>query len=146
MLDYTKPLDWTNISLGEYIELQHLTLDNPDKLEDEDIMLNQIQLLYGKNPYSMPIQEFRKCVEGLKFTTQKMPKMRMRDTYNLNGNTYHLHRKLNEFKVGQYIDFERIMKTKKGIEAYPDFIALFLTPDKDGSYGDGYDVQTVIDT
>lgn len=142
MIHIDRPIDWTNISLGEYIELQDATLENGE--DQEDIVMQQVQILYNKNPYSMSMPEFRKAVEGLKFMTKPLPKMKVKEHYMLNGNAYFLHKSLSDFKVGQYIDYERIMKEKKGIEAYAEFIALFLTPDPEQDYGDGYDVGTVV--
>lgn len=144
MIKSDLPLSWTNISLNEYMELQNLLLENEEGLSEEDLIMQEIQLLYGKNPYIMTMSEFKKSIEGLKFMQKEMPKMKVKDCYNLNGNIYYLHKSLSEFKMGQYIDYERILKSKKGVDVYADFIALFLTPNKDDSYGDGYDVTTVI--
>ena len=142
MLHIDWKLDWLNVSLQEYIDLQNTTLESGE--DQEDIIYQQIQILYGKNPLTMSMPEFHKAVESLKFMTKPIPKVKIKDTYNLNGNTYFLHKKLSDFKVGQYIDYERIMMESKGIEAYAEFIALFLTPDPEQDYGDGYDVDTVV--
>ena len=139
-----KTLDWTNVSLSQYIELQDLVLENEDELEQEDIMLQEIQILYKVDPLSLDLQTFKKYVESLKFMKKEIPKMKIKDKYNLGGNIYYLHKKLEQFKVGQYIDYQRIMQTKKGIETYPEFLALFITTEEDGTYGDGYDVAQVI--
>lgn len=137
-------LDWTNITVQQYIELQDLIFNNEDELDQEDIMLQEIQILYKVDPLLLDLQTFKEYVESLKFMRKEMPKMKIKDKYNLGGNIYYLHKKLEQFKVGQYIDYQRIMQTKKGIEASPDFIALFLTTEQDGTYGDGYDVAQVI--
>jgi len=144
MLNNTQPLSWTNISIEEYIELQDVVLENEEELEQEDIVLREIQILYNVDPLTLDLPVFKKYVESLRFMSQPMPNMKVKDKYNLNGNIYYLHKKLEQFKVGQYIDYQRIMQTKKGIESYPEFIALFLTPEEDGVYGDGYDVAQVI--
>ena len=137
-------LDWTNITIQQYIELQDLFLENKDELEQEDIMLQEIQILYRVDPLLLDLQTFKKYVESLKFMKKEIPKMKIKDKYNLGGNIYYLHKKLEQFKVGQYIDYQRIMQTKKGIDAYPEFLALFITTEEDGTYGDGYDVAQVI--
>jgi len=137
-------LDWTNITIQQYIELQDIVLENEEELEQEDIILREIQILYHIDPLTLDLPKFKKYVESLRFMSQPMPNMKVKDKYNLNGNIYYLHKKLEQFKVGQYIDYQRIMQTKKGIESYPEFIALFLTPEEDGTYGDGYDVAQVI--
>lgn len=142
MLHKDRPLDWTNISLGEYIELQDITLDSGD--EQEDIVMQQIQILYNRNPYTLTMPEFRKCVDGLRFMSKPMPNMKVKDEYWLNGSKYYLHKKLNDFKVAQYIDYEQIMKSNKGVDAYAEFIALFLMPEPDCDYGDGYAVDAVV--
>lgn len=142
MISIQRPLDFTNVSLQEYIQLQDITLDSDE--DQEDIIYQQIQILYGRNPMAMSMPEFRKAIEGMKFISRPMPKMKVTDTYTLNGNKYYLHKKLSDFKVGQYIDYDRIMKEKKGIEAYAEFIALFLTPEENQDYGDGYDVDGVV--
>ena len=144
MINSTQPLSWQNISVEEYIELQDVVLENEEELEQEDIILREIQILYHVDPLTLDLGKFKKYVESLKFMSQPMPNMKIKDSYNLGGNIYYLHKKLEQFKVGQYIDYQRIMQDKKGVESYPDFIALFLTPDEDGVYGDGYDVATVI--
>ena len=134
---------WTNISLGEYLDIQELVTNNIDKMSDEDIVMNEIQIIYNRNPYSMPMTEFKKCIEGIGFLSTPMPKMKVKDEYWLNGNKYYLHKKLNDFRVAQYIDYDQIMKHNKGMEAYAQFISLFLTPSSDGVYGEGYDVGAV---
>ncbi len=133
-------LDWTNISIQQYIELQDLVLVNEEELEQEDIVLREIQILYHVDPLTLDLPKFKKYVESLKFMSQPMPNMKLKNKYNLGGNIYYLHKRLEQFKVGQFIDYQRIMQTKKGVDAYPEFIALFLTPEEDGAYGDGYDV------
>lgn len=143
MIHNDQPLDWPNISICEYLELQDILLDS-EELEKEDLVLQEIQVLYNQNPYNMPMPQFKKCLEGLKFLTKPIPKMKVKDKYMLNGNQYTLHKQLNEFKVAQYLDYEQIMKDNKGVEAYPEFIALFLTPSSNANYGDGYDVATVV--
>ena len=143
MLHKELPLSWNNVSLQEYIDLQTLLL-NEEQREDEDLIMGEIQLLYGKNPYAMPLPEFHQCINGLSFLSKEMPKMKVKDQYNLNGNVYFLHKSLSDFKVGQYMDYERIIKEKKGLDMYAEFIALFLTPSQSDSYGDGYDVPTVV--
>lgn len=132
--------DWTNVTLDEYMQICDLLTDGYDK---EDLIMNEIQILYHTDPYKMSIPDFHKAVKELEFLSKDMPKMKVKDSYNLNGNVYYLHKSLSEFKMGQYVDFERIAKTEKGIDMYPDFIALFLTPEKEGDYGDGYDVEEV---
>lgn len=138
-------LDWTNITIQQYIELQDLVLENEDELEQEDIMLQEIQILYKVDPLTLDFQTFKKYVESLKFMSKPIPKMKVKNRYNLGGNIYYLHKRLEEFKVGQYIDYQQIMKNNKGIGSYPEFIALFLTTEEDGAYGDGYDVAQVVD-
>lgn len=144
MIHINRPLSWTNISVGEYIELQDLLLDNEDGLEQEDLIMQEIQLLYSKNPYTMRMAKFKKCIDGLSFISKPMPNMKVKDKYVLNGATYYLHKRLEEFKVAQWIDYTEIMKNGGGADKYPEFIALFLTPSSDCDYGDGYDVQTVV--
>lgn len=143
MIHFDNKLDYTNISIGEYIQLQDLLLNNENELEQEDLVMQEIQILYNRNPYTMNIHEFQKAVESLKFLAKDMPKMKVKDSYMLNGNKYVLHKELSDFKVAHYVDYEMIMKSKKGIENYPQFLALFLTPDGH-EYNDGYDMPTAI--
>lgn len=142
MITINSPLSWNNVSLREYITLQEVVLENAG--DQENSIYQQIHVLYNRDPFKMPIPEFHKAVESMKFICKPIPKMKIKDRYVLNGNTYFLHKKLSDFKVGQYIDYERIIREKQGLDAYAEFIALFLTPSEDGDYGDGYDVDTVV--
>lgn len=144
MINSTQPLSWNNVSIDEYIQLQDAVLENGEGLEQQDIVLREIQILYHTDPLTMDLNKFKKCVESLKFMSQPMPNMKVKDKYNLGGNVYYLHKKLEQFKVGQYIDYQRIMQERQGVEAYPEFLALFLTAEEDGTYGDGYDVAQVV--
>lgn len=143
MIHFDNKLDFTNISIGEYIELQSLLLDNTDGLEQQDLVMQEIQILYGRNPYNMSMPEFKKAVESLNFLAKQMPKMKIRDSYFLNGNKYVLHKKLSEFKVAHYVDYEMITKNQNGIESYPEFLALFLVPE-DHEYNDGYSMEIAV--
>lgn len=143
MLNNELPLSWTNISVAEYLDIQELLTENTGEMNDEDRVMNEISILYHENPYTMSLPKFHQCAYSLKFMDEKMPKMKVKDEYYLNGTKYYLHKKLNDIRVAQFIDYEQIMKTNKGIDAYPQFISLFLTPSSNGVYGDGYDVAAV---
>lgn len=143
MIRIDLPPSWTNISVGEYLDIQELVTENAGKMENEDIVMNEIRIIYGRNPYTMSMTEFHKCLEHISFLSTKMPRMKVKDEYWLNGNKYYLHKKLNDFRVAQFMDYQQIMKSNKGIDAYPQFISLFLTPSSDAVYGDGYDVAMV---
>lgn len=145
MIKIDLPASWTNISVGEYLDIQELVTANTGKMEDEDIVMNEIQIIFGHNPYTMSFTEFKKCVGALSFLSTSIPKMKVKDEYWLNGNKYYLHKKLNDFRVAQFMDYEQIMRQNKGVDAYPQFISLFLTPSSDAVYGDGYDVAAVAD-
>lgn len=143
MIHFDAKLDYCNVSLGEYIELQDVLLNNEEGLEQQDLVMHEIQILYDRDPYRMTLPEFKKAVESLTFMSKEMPKMKVRDSYMLNGNKYNLHKELSDFKVAHYVDYQMIMQNKKGIENYPQFIALFLIPDGH-DYNDGYNMQTAV--
>lgn len=143
MIHFDAKLDYCNVSLGEYIELQDVLLNNEEGLEQQDLVMHEIQILYDRDPYRMTLPEFKKAVESLTFMSKEMPKMKVRDSYMLNGNKYNLHKELSDFKVANYVDYQMIMQNKKGIENYPQFIALFLIPDGH-DYNDGYNMQTAV--
>lgn len=141
MINKEQKASWNNISVGEYLQIEELF--NVGGMDDEDIVMNEIQIIYNQNPYSMGLQEFRKCAESVSFLAEKMPKMRVKDTYTLNGKKYRLHKRLDDFRVAQYIDYQFILKQTKGVAAYPQFISIFLVPEGYETYGDGYDVAEV---
>lgn len=143
MINNELPLSWPNISINEYIDLQNLLLDNEEGLEREDQLMQELQILYGVNPLSLDMPTFKKYVESLKFMAQPIPKMKIKNEYLIDGKWYTLHKQLNEFKVGQYIDYQQIMNEKKGVEAYAEFIALFLIPNG-CEYNEGYDIAKAV--
>lgn len=143
MIHIDQPLNWANVSIDEYLQLQDLLTEDGAGESQEDLVMQELQILYGVNPYKMEIGAFRNHVKSLEFMTKPIPKMKVRDTYTLNGARYWLRKSLADFKVAQFIDYSEIYRGSRGADAYPEFIALFLIPSSDGDYGDGYDVQAV---
>ena len=136
-------MNWFNISLKKYIELKDLYLD--PEITDEDRLFYQIKILFDIDPLKLKPTELHKCINEMKFLSEKVPKVKLKSTYKLGQNTYVLKKDLKDFSVAQWIDFQNFLKEGSDIDNYAKLLSVFFFPEgKDvKEYGEGYDIEQV---
>ena len=136
-------MNWFNISLKKYIELKDLYLD--PEITDEDRLFYQIKILFDIDPLKLKPTELHKYINEMKFLSEKVPKVKIKSTYVLGGNTYTLKKDLKDFSVAQWLDWTNFLKEGSDIDNYAKLLSVFFFPEgKDVSeYGEGYDVEQV---
>ena len=89
---------------------------------------------------SLSTSEFVKLVNDSNFLSD-MPKVKITDTYVINGKVYKVFLTLNNMSVAQYIDFQTFYKE---YDKYTrELLACFLIPEGK-RYGEDYDIAEVI--
>lgn len=137
-------MNWFNISLKKYIELKDLYLD--PEITDEDRLLYQIKILFDIDPLKLKPTELHKCINEMRFLGEKVPKVKLKNTYKLGQNTYVLKKDLKDFNVSMWLDFQNFLKEGGGnIDNYYKILSVFFFPEgKDvKEYGEGYDIEQV---
>lgn len=136
-------MNWFNISLKKYIELKDLYLD--PELSDEDRLIYQIKILFDIDPLKLKATEIHKYINEMRFLGEKVPKVKLKNTYKLGQNTYVLKKDLKDFNVSMWIDFQNFLKEGSDIDNYPKLLSVFFFPEgKDvKDYGEGYDIEQV---
>ena len=136
-------MNWTDVSLKKYIELKDLYLD--PELSDEDRLIYQIKILFDVDPLKLKPTELHKYINEMKFLGEKVPKMKIKSTYVLGGNTYTLKKDLKDFNVSMWIDWTNFLKEGSDIDNYAKLLSVFFFPEgKDvKEYGEGYDIEQV---
>ena len=136
-------MNWTDVSLKKYIELKDLYLD--PELSDEDRLIYQIKILFDVDPLKLKPTELHKYINEMKFLGEKVPKMKIKSTYVLGGNTYTLKKDLKDFNVSMWIDWTNFLKEGSDIDNYAKLLSVFFFPEgKDvKDYGEGYEIEQV---
>ena len=134
-------MNWTNLSLNKYNQIKDVFLDA--EYTDEDRLLAQVQIIFEKDPLKLSMKELHKYIGELKFFSEKVPKMKLKDSYNLGGNVYILKKNLKDFTVAQWIDFQNFIKEGTDTDNYANIISIFFFPKGEEEYAEGYDVEQV---
>ena len=136
-------MNWFDVSLKKYIELKDLYLE--PELSDEERLIYQIKILFDVNPLKLKPTELHKYINEMKFLGEKVPKVKIKSTYVLGGNTYTLKKDLKDFNVSMWIDWTNFLKEGSDIDNYAKLLSVFFFPEgKDvKEYGEGYDIEQV---
>lgn len=134
-------MNWFNISLKKYIELKDLYLD--PELFDEDRLIYQIKILFDIDPLKLKPTELHKCINEMRFLGEKVPKVKLKNTYKLGQNTYILKKDLKDFSVAQWIDWNNFLKEGSDIDNYAKLLSVFFFPEGQTEYAEGYEIEQV---
>lgn len=70
-----------------------------------------------------------------------MPKVKIEDTYVINGTTYKVFLSLKQMSVAQYVDFQTYFKDQQ--KYFKELLSIFLIP-KGKKYGEDYNIDDTI--
>lgn len=133
---------WKEISVNTFNKLKDIKVNSNDSLEllDSNIALLSILCDVDEDTIvSLTTSEFSTLLNQTAFLST-LPKVKIQDTYTINGNEYEVFLTLNDMSVAQYIDFQTFYKDQD--KYFKELLACFLIP-KGKKYGDGYDIQKV---
>lgn len=134
-------MTWSDVSIGQWIELQALRKDFEDSVIDAyTYRIGIIDVLFNIDSSSLPFIEFQKYVDATDFLTQKYNPQPVKATYTVDGTVYRLLTDVSTMTTSQYIDYMKFMELGDDTNL-PYLMALLLIPEGK-TYGDGYDVGT----
>ena len=135
-------MNWTDISIKQYNEIKDLYLDVD--LSDEDRLILQINIIFGVDALKLKTNELHKYINDMKFLGEKVPKVKLKSTYQLGENTYTLRKDLRNLTVAQWLDFQNFLKDGgTDTDNYANLLSVFFFPKDVDEYGDGYDIEQV---
>lgn len=135
---------WKEISINTFNKLKEIRINSNDSIEllDSNIALLSILCDVDEDTIaSLTTSEFSTLLSQTTFLST-LPKVKIQDTYTINGNKYEVFLTLKDMSVAQYIDFQTFYKDQD--KYYKELLACFLIP-KGKKYGEDYDIQKVID-
>lgn len=139
--------NWKEISINTFKKLQNVISDVPvtddatlNNINSNIAMLSVLCDVDEDVIASLSTSEFVKLVNDSNFLSE-MPKVKITDTYVINGKVYKVFLSLKNMSVAQYIDFQTFYKE---YDKYTrELLACFLIPEGK-RYGEDYDIAEVI--
>ena len=134
---------WNDITVNVFEELKNIPTSNGDVLEDLNSNISLLSILCDVDEdeiAELTTTEFNQLLKQTAFLAD-MPKVKIIDKYNINGNKYNVHLAVADMTMNQYIDFQTFCKDKE--KYMKNLIACFLIPEGK-KYCDGYKIEDVI--
>ena len=129
-------MNWSNITLEQYLEIQAIK-----EIDSMDVMVELIRILFKiEDPESLPYTEFIKYSQELSFMSKDIERVPLKDTYQINGRNYKLENNVMQLTTSQVIDYRNYSKEDNHITK---ILSVFLIPEGH-QYNDGYDIEQVI--
>lgn len=139
--------NWKEISINTFKKLQDVISDVPvtddatlNNINSNIAMLSVLCDVDEDTIASLSTSEFVKLVNDSNFLSD-MPKVKITDTYVINGKVYKVFLSLKNMSVAQYIDFQTFYKDYNKYTR--ELLACFLIPEGK-RYGEDYDIAEVI--
>lgn len=130
-------MTWNDITLKQYLEIQDALT-----IEDEfDKLTALYRIVFNKDLTKVPLTELNNESEKLMFIGEPLPKPKEVKKFSVNGHDYKVSYSLDNFSTGQYIDFIEFAKQNN----MPRALATIILPADKKNYGEGYDVDDIVD-
>lgn len=134
-----KKLEWKNITLKTFCEIQSILKD--ETLDNEEQIILLMQLLYGIDILKQPISTTKNLINNIyELLSTEIKEQVLLDTYNINGIEYRFDKDLSKISTLQYIDCTGYIQDDNSIYNYNKLLSIFLIP-VGHDYNDGYDIE-----
>lgn len=130
-------LTWTDITLEKYLEIQAIR-----DIDNLNFMMELIKIVFNiDDPESLPYTEILQYSENLKFMSEPIKEIALKNYYIINRKKYFLDNDMINIKAQQVIDYRNYAKEENNIAK---ILSVFLIPEGH-KYNDGYSIQQVQD-
>lgn len=136
--------NWNEISVNTFSRLRNI--DYKQDGEEFEMLNANIELLSilcdcDEDVISnLTTSEFTYLLNQTAFL-RDMPKVKIEDTYVINGTTYKVFLSLKQMSVAQYVDFQTYFKDQQ--KYFKELLSIFLIP-KGMKYAEGYNIDDTI--
>lgn len=135
-------MDWNSITLKQYNQLKEILLD--PEFTDEDRVIYQIQILFDIDPLKLSVSELKYYITQMSFLSKDIPKMKIKNSYQLGKNRYKLDKRLEKFTVAQFLDWRNLIQNGgTDTDNYANLLSVFFIPEDKKEYNEDYDIQEV---
>ena len=135
-----KIITWNDITLDQFIKIQDIVKSD---MEDLDKTISIISIITGiENVDELPLTEFNKLVPLMSLLKTKIPQIKLKKEYVLNGTKYIVTDKIRNLTTGQYIDYTNICLNKITLDNINVVVSYLLIPEGK-KYNKDYDIDKV---
>lgn len=136
--------NWKEISINTFNELKNIDYNKEEgilgELEANVELLSILCDVEDEVISNLSTTEFHNLLMQTEFL-KEMPKVKVEDTYIINGTKYKLFLSLKQMSVAQYVDFQTYFKDQQ--KYFRELLSVFLIP-KGMKYGEGYNIDDTI--
>lgn len=135
-------LNWKNISLKTFCEIQSILKD--ETLDNEEQIILLMQILYGVDILKQPISTTKNLINNIyELLSTDIKESILHDKYIINGTEYRFDKDLSKVSTLQYIDCTGYIQDDNSVYNYNKLLSVFLIP-VGHEYNDGsYDLDKV---
>lgn len=128
-------MEWKDISIKKYFEIQSVV---ESEMEDSEKMIQIANIIFECDITELPLPEYQKKINALKFVSTEPPKENLAKKYTINDVKYKTSADITSVQANQFIDFQNYAKKQDLVGC----ISCFFIPDGH-KYNDGYDIEKV---
>lgn len=136
--------NWKEISVNTFTRLRNIDYNsNGDEMEMLNANIEMLAVLCDCDEdviANLTTSEFTHLLSQTEFL-KEMPKVKIEDTYVINGTTYKVFLTLKQMSVAQYVDFQTYFKDQQ--KYFRELLSIFLIP-KGKKYGEDYNIDDTI--
>lgn len=136
--------NWKEISVNTFTRLRNIDYNsNGDEMEMLNANIEMLAVLCDCDEdviANLTTSEFTYLLSQTEFL-KEMPKVKIEDTYVINGTTYKVFLSLKQMSVAQYVDFQTYFKDQQ--KYFRELLSIFLIP-KGKKYGEDYNIDDTI--
>ena len=139
--------NWNEISINTFEKLQglfNLEKTGDEQMDNLNMNISMLSILCDVDEDTitdLPVNDFTELSKQCMFINE-MPKAKIKDKYEINGQMYEVQFNVEDMTMNQYIDFQTFIKEKE--KYLKNICACFLIP-KGKKYGDGYKISEVVE-
>lgn len=137
---------WRDVSINEYFELRDTLAQLENEYEKEIYLISFINGISEDDVYNMPISKVKYLQSQMSWLSNVdiSPDVKFKKI-SINDSKYKIDVDLQNFTIGQYIDFQTFYPKRNNTTNYiGNLLACFIIP-KGHKYNTDYNIQEVID-
>ena len=139
--------NWDEISINTFEKLQglfNLEKTGDEQMDNLNMNISMLSILCDVDEDTiaeLSTNDFKELSKQCMFINE-MPKAKIKDKYEINGQMYAVQLNVEDMTMNQYIDFQTFIKEKE--KYLKNICACFLLP-VGKMYGEGYEISKVVE-